>query len=128
MSRKIINTNIRLNLENDADRQAWECLRSMDRKKYKSYSRAVVIALNEYFSRQEQLIADPYLETREKEDRFLKKIIDTIKAELKECSSLGIISGLTQLLNANKPNTELADTTDNNDEYADTALDFADGF
>jgi hypothetical protein len=128
MSRKIINTNIRLNLENDADRQAWEYLRSMDRKKYKSYSRAVVIALNEYFSRQEQLIADPYLETREKEDRFLKKIIDTIKAELKECSSLGIISGLTQLLNANKPNTELADTTDNNDEYADTALDFADGF
>ena len=47
---------------------------------------------------------------------------------MKECSSLGIISGLTQLLNANKPNTELADTTDNNDEYADTALDFADGF
>ena len=128
MSRKIINTNIRLNLENDADRQAWEYLRSMDRKKYKSYSRAVVIALNEYFSRQEQLIADPYLETREKEDRFLKKIIDTIKAELKECSSLGIISGLTQLLNANKPNTELADTTDNNDEYADNALDFTDGF
>ena len=128
MSKQKINTNIRLNLENDADRQAWEYLRSMDRKKYKSYSRAVVIALNEYFSRQEQLIADPYLETREKEDRFLKKIIDTIKAELKECSSLGIISGLTQLLNANKPNTELADTTDNNDEYADTALDFADGF
>ncbi len=128
MSRKIINTNIRLNLENDADRQAWEYLQGMDRKKYKSYSRAVVIALNEYFSKQEQLIADPYLETREKEDRFLQKIIDTIKTELKNCSSLGIISGIAQLLNAEQPNTELADTTDNNDEYADTALDFADGF
>ncbi len=127
MSRKIINTNIRLNLENNADRQAWEYLQSMDRKKYKSYSRAVVIALNEYFSRQEQLIADPYLETREKEDKFLQKIIDTIRAELKECSSFGIISGLAQLLNAGQPKTELADTT-NNDEYADTALDFADGF
>lgn len=127
MSRKIINTNIRLNLENDDDCQAWEYLRSMDRKKYKSYSRAVVVALNEYFSRQEQLIADPYLETREKEDRFLQKIIDTIKSELKECSSLGIISGLAQLLNAEQPKTELADTT-NNDEYADTALDFADSF
>lgn len=128
MSRKIINTNIRLNLENEADRQAWEYLRSMDRKKYKSYSRAVVIALNEYFSKQEQLIADPYLETREKEDKFLQKIIDTIKAELKNCSSLGIISGIAQLLNAEQPKAELADTTDNNDEYADTALDFADGF
>lgn len=128
MSRKIINTNIRLNLENEADRQAWEYLQSMDRKKYKSYSRVVVIALNEYFSRQEQLIADPYLETREKEDRFLQKIIDTIKTELKNCSSLGIIRGIAQLLNAEQPKTELADTTDNNDEYADTALDFADGF
>lgn len=128
MSRKIINTNIRLNLENEADRQAWEYLQSMDRKKYKSYSRVVVIALNEYFSRQEQLIADPYLETREKEDRFLQKIIDAIKTELKNCSSLGIIRGIAQLLNAEQPKTELADTTDNNDEYADTALDFADGF
>ncbi len=128
MSRKIINTNVRFNLENDADRQAWEYLQGMDRKKYKSYSRAVVIALNEYFSRQEQLIADPYLETREKEDRFLQKIIDTIKAELKECSSLGIISSIVHLLNAEQPKTELADTTDNNDKYADTALDFADGF
>lgn len=128
MNRKIINTNIRLNLENDADRQAWEYLQGMDRKKYKSYSRAVVIALNEYFSRQEQLIADPYLETREKEDKFLQKIIDTIKAEFKECSSLGIISSFAQLLNAEQPKTELVDTTDNNDEYADTALDFADGF
>lgn len=128
MNRKIINTNIRLNLENEADRQAWEYLQGMDRKKYKSYSRAVVIALNEYFSRQEQLIADPYLETREKEDRFLQQIIDTIKSELKECSSLGIISSLTKLFNSEQPKTELADTTDNNDEYADTALDFADGF
>ena len=40
--RKIINTNIRLNLCDEQDRQAWEYLQTMDREKYKSYTRAVV--------------------------------------------------------------------------------------
>ena len=62
--RKIINTNIRLNLMNEQGRQAWNYLRGRDRKKYKSYTKAVVLALNDYFSRQEQIEADPYLETR----------------------------------------------------------------
>ena len=30
--RKIINTNIRLNLCDEQDRQAWECLQTMDRE------------------------------------------------------------------------------------------------
>lgn len=47
--RKIINTNIRLNLCDEQDRQAWEYLQTMDREKYKSYTRAVVVALNDYF-------------------------------------------------------------------------------
>ena len=34
--RKIINTNIRLNLCDEQDRQAWEYLQTMDREKYKS--------------------------------------------------------------------------------------------
>ena len=42
--RKIINTNIRLNLCDEQDRQAWEYLQTMDREKYKSYTRAVVVA------------------------------------------------------------------------------------
>ncbi len=66
--RKIINTNIRLNLCDEQDRQAWEYLQTMDREKYKSYTRAVVVALNDYFSREYRNEADPYLETREKED------------------------------------------------------------
>ncbi len=71
--RKIINTNIRLNLCDEQDRQAWEYLQTMDREKYKSYTRAVVVALNDYFSREYSNEADPYLETREKEDAFLKE-------------------------------------------------------
>ena len=69
--RKIINTNIRLNLCDEQDRQAWEYLQTMDREKYKSYTRAVVVALNDYFSREYRNEADPYLETRETEDALL---------------------------------------------------------
>ena len=72
--RKIINTNIRLNLCDEQDRKAWEYLQTMDREKYKSYTRAVVVALNDYFSREYRNEADPYLETREKEDAFLERV------------------------------------------------------
>ena len=69
--KQIVNTNIRLDLSRADDRQAYEYLRHLDRKQFKSYTRAVVYALNDSFSRQEKRQDDPYLETREKEDRFL---------------------------------------------------------
>ena len=97
MNRKIINTNIRFNLDKEDERKAYEYLQSMDRKQYKSYTKAVVIAINEYFERQQRLEADSYLETREKEDMFLKKVLDTIEQGLKTAGSIG---GLIQLLSA----------------------------
>lgn len=125
MNKQKVNTNIRLNLDREADRKAWEYLRNMDRKKYKSYSRAIVTAVNDYFDRQERMKKDHYLETREKEDAFLDKVMTTIEQGLKASSSNNTIANLLQLLNAEQPKTELADNTD---EYADTALDFADSF
>ena len=76
--KRIVNTNIRFDLKRKDDRQAYEYLRCMDRKQFKSYTRAVVAALNDFFPRQEKRQADPYLETREKEDRFLRQVLDTI--------------------------------------------------
>ena len=127
MNRKIINTNIRFNLDNEADRKAWEHLRNMDRKKYKSYTKAVVIALNDYFDRQERLADDSYLETREKEDAFLKKVLDTVKRGIQEYSAAGLFSGLTQLMNKVQ-SAEPTVANVGNDDYDDTALDFADSF
>ena len=76
--KRIINTNIRFDLKREDDRQAYDYLLHMDRKQFKSYTRAVVAALNYFFSRQEKRQVDPYLETREKEDRFLRQVLDTI--------------------------------------------------
>ena len=85
--KRIVNTNIRFDLSREDDRQAYESLRHMDRAKFKSYTRAVVAALNDFFSRQEKKQADPFLETREKEDRFLRQVLDTIKDGINESMS-----------------------------------------
>ena len=121
MNRKIINTNIRFNLDNEDNRKAYEYLQGMDRKKYKSYTKAVVIAVNEYFERQQRLEADSYLETREKEDMFLKKVLDTIEQGLKTAGNIG---GLIQLLSATAEQQPEVQTNTEDDNSA--ALLFAD--
>ena len=123
MSKKIINTNIRFNLDNEDDRKAYEYLQRMDRKQYKSYTKAVVIALIEHFERQQQLEADSYLETREKEDMFLKKILDTIEQGLKTAGNIG---GLIQLLSAKTE--QQPEVQANTEDDTNAALNFADGF
>ena len=121
MERTTINTNIRLNLNKPEDRQAWEYLQSMDRKKYKSYSRAVVAAINDHFSRQERVVNDPFLESREKEDAFLQKILDTIREGLQSADAG--LSGLAALLQAAKlASLPTQDTM--TDENLDIAMDF----
>ena len=124
-----ISTNIRLNLNNEADRRAWEHLQNMDRKKYKSYSRAIVTAINDYFDRQERLAADSYLETREKENAFLERVIATIEEGLKKSSANNAIGNLLQLLAVNTPrDTTAYESNAANDTDMDAALDFAESF
>ena len=146
--RKIINTNIRLNLCDEQDRKAWEYLQTMDREKYKSYTRAVVVALNDYFSREYRNEADPYLETREKEDAFLERVETAIRDGVKESVPMAMAKNLLEMLTpfvkesvagsslingtstVEKPDGEI--TEDNLDwekeADMDAALDFADSF
>jgi hypothetical protein len=145
--RQTINTNIRLNLLNEQDRQAWEYLQNMDRKKYKSYSRAVVIAINDYFSRQEQLEADPFLTSRQKKDEFLAKVEQAIERGARESVPLVLAGNLLAMLQpymkgitgeVGDGRTYLRPTEEieyedvkaerEEEENADAALDFADGF
>ena len=146
--RKIINTNIRLNLCDEQDRQAWEYLQTMDRQKYKSYTRAVVVALNDYFSREYRNEADPYLETREKEDAFLERVETAIRDGVKESVPMAMAKNLLEMLvpfvkesvgdnnlpnmamTMEKPDNEATDNTLDWEQEADmdAALDFADSF
>lgn len=71
-------TIIRLDLRTPEGWKAHKLLTQRDKKKYHSYGDLVAAVLSEYYDRQAKLLDDPYLETREKEDAFLKRIEDRI--------------------------------------------------
>lgn len=125
--RKKISTNIHLNLAKDADRRAWTYLQNMDRKKYKSYSKVVVMALNDFFERQERLAADPYLETREKEEYFFRRLQEIVERCMRE-SGINALGGLAALLQGTQPPVPApvpTETTNNGtNEDFEAAMDF----
>lgn len=117
--KRIYTTTLRLNLADEDDRRAYEHLRQMDKKKYRSYSKAVVASVNDYFDRQERLAADPYLETREKEDAFLRRATETIEQNLRFTHA-----GMLPIMPPAAVKTPPAE----DDENISAALDFADSF
>ena len=130
MSRRIVSTNIRFNLEKETDRTAWEYLQHRDKKQYRSYSRAVITAVNDYFERRGRLVSDPYLETREKEDAFLLRVLETIRAGFDHAVTVGTANTLLNLLQNFQPQpAPIANAVQEEQQEADdTALDFVDGF
>ena len=117
---RIFTTTLLLNLENEDDRRAYDYLRGMDRTQYKSYSSAIVTAINNHFSRQERLADDPFLETRERQDAFLGEIKDTIRESLQVSGAS--IGGLAALLQSAQPVPKQDETM--SEEAFDTAMDF----
>ena len=93
---KLFNTTLRINLSDPEGLKAWTYLVNRDKSRYRSYSDAIIAAVNGYFDR-EQLACDPYLETREIEDAFLQKVLDTIREGV-QASGAGGIAALASLL------------------------------
>ncbi len=121
----IVSTNIRFNLDKEADRAAWDHLQQRDKREHRSYSRAVIAAVNDYFERRGRTDADPYLETREKEDVFLLRILETIRAGLSQSDPINTIDMMFRLLQGVQP--QPAQAQENQQEADDMALDFVDG-
>ena len=94
MQNNIRNTNLRFNLNKDQQRKAWEYLQTMDRQEFKSYSQSISVALVDYFNRHYRILADPYLETREREELFVEQIVTAVESSLKQSLPL-FLSGLT---------------------------------
>jgi len=130
MSRgQIISTNIRFDLGNDADKRAWDYLQRRDKQEHRSYSKAVVAAVNDYFDRRERTDADPYLETREKEDAFLQRVLETIRDGLGHSVPVSASDVLVQLLQSvQQQAVPEKETQGEQQEADDMALDFVDGF
>ena len=117
---KIYTTTLRLNLGNEDDQRAYEYLRQMDRRCYKSYSTAIVAAINDHFSRRERLADDPFLETRERQEAFLSEVKDAVRDCLRE-QQIGL-SGLAALLQSAQTTAPPPEAM--SQEAFDTAMDF----
>ncbi len=126
----IVSTTIRFNLEKEADRTAWDHLQRRDKWEHRSYSKAVIAAVNDYFERRGRLEVDPYLETREKEDAFLQRVLETIRAGLNQNAPVNTTEMLFRLLGGVQPQPAQVEEVAQEDqqEADDMALDFVDGF
>jgi len=76
------------------------------------------------------LDTDPYLGTREKEDAFLLRVLETIRAGLNQGAPTNAADTLLQLLQGIQPQPALVEEVLQKDqqEVDDMALDFVDGF
>ena len=92
-------TNLRFNLDKPVQRTAWECLQTMDKTRFKSYSQVIALAVVDYFDRLEKLQDDPYLETREREERFVGQIVAAVERAMKDALPVylaGCMAGLSK--------------------------------
>ena len=117
---------VRFRMDQEQDRRAYAFLMNERKDLHRSISRAVVAAVDGFFSRQEQVRDDPYLETREKEDAFLTRIEQTVRDAI-QSSALGCLSLIAQNNMTGLDSGSNASGTENKaDEDADldAALDF----
>ena len=100
MSENIRSTNLRFNLEKDTQMRAWQYLQTMDKQHFKSYSNVIAMALVEYFDRYDRSQDDPYLETREREERFVNQILSSVESAMEKTLPVfmaGCMAGLSQV-------------------------------
>ena len=93
MAEKSWNKNVRFNRNSESAMQAWSLLHSDEvEKEFKSQNEFVICAINDYYERHLRKKRDPYLETREKEDAFVERIVAQV-AE-KTLANLPTLAGM----------------------------------
>ena len=70
---------LRFDLADEDERRAYDYLQNRDKAEFGSYTKLVSRAVNGFFERRARLEADPYLETREKEDAFIARVLDAVQ-------------------------------------------------
>ena len=70
---------LRFDLADEDERRAYDHLQNRDKAEFGSYSKLISRAVNEFFERRVRLEADPYFETREKEDAFIARVLDAVR-------------------------------------------------
>ena len=99
MSKKehIFATTIRLNTRTPEGSQTVAWLKSRDKKEYPSYSDLITDAVNFFCARRHALQNDPYLETRQKEDDFLRQIEERVEQAIRQAEARGFANALQMM-------------------------------
>lgn len=83
MAEKTWNKNVRFNTNSESAMQAWSLLHSDEVENgFKSQNEFIICAINDYYERYVQKKDDPYLETREKEDAFVERIVSQVTEKI----------------------------------------------
>jgi len=98
--KNLFKTTLRIDLSKQEGQKALSYLRNRDKSKYHSYNDAIIAAINGFFDREQQLANEPYLETREKEDAFLQRVLETIERSM-PTNPLNTLAALLQTVTAN---------------------------
>ena len=86
-------TTIRFNLDREEDRRALEYLQGEGRKRYGSYTQAIITAVNGCGDKQDTFETDP---EKAREEAFLQRIEETIRQAIAE-SPIGNLTTLMRL-------------------------------
>ena len=125
-------TSLRLNLDKPEHKQAWEYLQALDDTEFKSYTSAIVAAVNDYFGRYFRRKDDPYLETREREEKFVAEIVAAVERSAEKALPSFLAACIAEILNSNgnisvpAQNSAPAEKVEN-DDISDVDLDFIGG-
>ena len=96
MTKQYRNHNIRFSMTDEGGMQAWERLHSEEvEQSFKSQNAFVVAAINDYYERHLAKKNDPYLESREKEDAFADRLVQTVEQKL--LSNLPALAAMYQM-------------------------------
>ena len=117
---------VRFRLDRENERKAYELLQSRGKEDFGSLSQAAITAINELYDRKDKLADDPYLETREKEDAFLTRVLETVAAGI-QANSVGSLAAVLQNMTANQAvasNTSATAISADEAANLDEALDF----
>ena len=138
MSKKehVFATTIRLNTRTPEGSQTVAWLKSRDQKEYPSYSDLITEAVNFFCARRHALQNDPCLETRQKEDDFLRQIEERVEQAIRQAEARGFANAL-QMLQSGGPSAVVSQTQASppkrngfpqnmvvDDQSFDTAMDF----
>ena len=85
---RVIKTNLRFNLDKEADKKAYEFLQTVDKSSHKSVNRFVISLINDYADKKH---------IEQVEHNFTERIVSAIREELKAFAPMQLFQLLGQM-------------------------------